>query len=242
MVTYNEEDRIRDALESIRDAGEIVVVDAYSEDRTVDIADEYTDRVYRERWKGFSGQKNSAIGKATREWVLLLDADERVSEGLKEEIMEVVNNSRHDGFMIPRKSFFLGKWISHSGWWPDYTLRLFRNGRGFIESRKVHERVEVKGSVGRLGSPLIHYTYESIEQFVRKMDIYSSLAAEDMREQGRRFSCLRMLAAPPFTFLKMYLFRLGVMDGLHGLVLAILYSYYSFLKYAKLWEDECISE
>ncbi len=243
MVTYNEEHNIRDALDSVRDAGEIIVIDSFSNDRTPEIAREYTERFYQHRWEGFARQKQRAIDLATKDWVLLLDADERVTPELKDEISMVIKNTDRDGYYIPRKNHFLGKWIRHSGWWPDHTLRLFRKGKGGMVKREVHERIEVKGSVGYLQNPLIHYTYRNINQFLDKMKQYSSLSAMEMKKEGRSFSVLQILLKPPATFIRMYLLRQGFRDGLHGLILAILYSYYTFLKYIKLWEvDRCTSE
>ncbi len=239
MVTYNEEENLGQALESARDADEIVVVDAFSTDRTVEIARAYTERVYQQHWRGFSVQKQSAIDHAEGEWILLLDADERLTAELREEIREAINGTGKDGFYLPRKNYFLGRWIRHGGWWPDLTLRLFRNGRGAVKAREVHERIEVDGPVGRLKNPLLHYTYHSLEQFIRKMNNYSTLSAREMASAGKTFNLKGLLLNPPATFFRMYLLRQGFRDGLHGLVLAILYSYYSFLKYAKLWEDEC---
>jgi len=243
MVTENEEERIRDALESVKGADEIIVVDAMSRDRTVEIAREYTAKVFLEEWKGFSAQKNSAIQKAGGDWILLLDADERVTPELWDEITGVVRGKTGiRGYEIPRKSFFLGRWISHSGWWPDYTLRLFRRGTGRVSPRRVHERIDVDGPVGRLRSPLLHLTYQSISQFIRKADIYAGLSAREMAERGERFSITRLLFSPPATFIRMYIIQRGFLDGSHGFILAGLYSYYTFLKYARLWEERCISE
>ncbi len=243
MVTENEEGRIRDALESVKGADEIIVVDALSRDRTVEIAREYTPKVFSEEWKGFSAQKDSAIQKAEGEWILLLDADERVTPELWDEITGVVmGKSGVAGYEIPRKSFFLGRWISHGGWWPDYTLRLFRRGTGRVSPRRVHERIVVDGPVGRLKSPLLHLTCQSISQFIGKADRYAGLSAREMAERGGRFSLARLFFSPPATFIRMYIIQRGFLDGAHGFVLAGLYSYYTFLKYARLWEERCISE
>ncbi len=243
MVTGNEEERLRDALESVKRADEIIVVDALSEDRTVELAREYTEKVFLEEWKGFSAQKNSAIQKAEGDWILLLDADERVTPELWDEITEVImGDTGIAGYEMPRKSFFLGKWISHSGWWPDYTLRLFRRGAGRVSPRKVHERIEVDGPVGRLRNPLLHLTYQSISQFIRKADVYAGLSASEMAERGEQFSMTRLFFSPLATFIRMYIIQRGFLDGPHGFILAGLYSYYTFLKYARLWEERCISE
>lgn len=239
IITKNEERNIREALESVREFEEIVVIDSLSNDRTVDICKEFTDKVYIIPWQSFAKQKQYAVDRTTLPWVLVLDADERVTEELKEEIREKVSDGQFDGYFIPRKNFFLGKWIRHSGWWPDYTIRLFRRDRGRFQLREVHEKVIVEGKVGYLRSPLIHYTYESISDFIRKMELYSRLSAEEIlrnKKLSKSKIFFKMTLAPIHTFLKMYLLRAGFLDGVRGLVLAFLYSFYTFLKYAKVWE------
>ncbi|WP_353683843.1 glycosyltransferase family 2 protein [Thermodesulfovibrio sp. 3907-1M] len=237
IITKNEEKNIRDALESVKDFEEIVVVDSFSEDRTVQICREYTEKIFQREWMGFSNQKQLAIDKTTLAWVLVLDADERVTESLKKEIMEKIKED-NDGYFIPRKNFFLGKWIRHSGWWPDYTLRLFKKDKGKIQKREVHEKILVGGKTGYLKEPLLHYTYYSIDDFVRKMKSYACLAAEEIvKSNPSQYKIIfRMIFSPLFTFFKMYILRAGFLDGLRGLILAVLYSFYSFLKYARAWE------
>jgi len=237
IVTENEEKNIGDALKSVKDFEDIVVVDSFSEDRTVEICKKYTYRVYQHEWQGYAKQKQMAVDYAEKPWVLILDADERVTQRLKSEIMEEIKNASFSGFYIPRKNFFLDKWIRHGGWWPDYTLRLFLKDMAFIEDRKVHEKVVVKGKVGYLKNPLEHYTYRTVSDYIKKMDRYSTLSAEELREKGVNPGMLTMVVHPLSTFFKMFFLRGGFMDGIHGLILAILYSYYTFLKYLKLWES-----
>ncbi len=238
IIAKNEEKNIRDALESVKDFEEIVVVDSFSEDKTVEICKKYTQKIFQREWKGFADQKQFAIDKTQLQWVLILDADERVSESLKREIAEKIKKSQVNGYYIPRKNFFLGKWIRYSGWWPDYTLRLFRKDRGRMEKRQVHEKVVVEGKVDYLNEPMIHYTYESIEEFIKKMQKYSFLSAIEIlkKNQSKYKVLLKMIFSPAFTFFKMYILRRGFLEGLRGFILAVLYSFYSFLKYAKVWE------
>lgn len=238
IITKNEEKNIKEALESVKDFEEIIVVDSFSEDKTVEICKNYTDKIFQSKWKGFAGQKQFAIDKATLPWVLVLDADERVTEALKLEIIEKLKSDDAAGYFIPRKNFFLGKWIKHSGWWPDYTLRLFRKDRGKMEERAVHERIIVEGETDYLTEPLLHYTYSSIEDFIDKMQNYSTLSAiEIIKKNSSKGKLLtKLIFAPIFTFTKMFIFRLGFLDGIRGFILAIFYSFYSFLKYAKAWE------
>jgi len=237
IITKNEERNIKDALESVKDFEEIVIVDAFSEDKTLDICRKYTDKIFQYEWQGFAKQKQLAIDKTTLSWVFVLDADERVTEPLKKEIMKKIKEDK-DGYFIPRKNFFLGRWIKHSGWWPDYTLRLFKKEKGKVELREVHEKIIVDGKIGYMKEPFLHYTYQNIEEFIKKMNNYASLSAQEIvkRNPSRYKIFYKIIFSPCFTFLKMYIFRLGLLDGIRGLILAMLYSFYGFLKYAKVWE------
>ncbi len=236
IVTKDEERNIEDALRSAAGAQEIVVVDSFSTDRTVEICRGYTDRVLQHAWLGYARQKQLAVDHARGPWVLILDADERITPELRDEIAGAILNTDCDGFSLPRRNYFLGRWIKHSGWWPDSTLRLFRKDRGGLEDREVHEKVVVRGRVGQLHAPLEHHTYRSIADYVHKAELYSSLAAKEIRKRGRP-GIFSLIAKPFFTFVKMYVLRRGFLDGMHGLVLAVLYGYYTFLKYARAWEE-----
>ncbi len=238
IITHNEEKNIKACLESIKWADEIVVVDDDSRDDTIKICKEYTDRIFQEEWKGYSGQKQSAMDKTTGNWVLNLDADERVTLELRLEIEDVLASKENvkDGYLIPFKSYFSGKWIKHGGWYPDYHLRLFRKVKGRFGDEKVHEGVKVEGSIGYLKSPVEHYTYNSISDFIKRIDLYTSLFAEDRYKKGKEARWEQLIFRPPFTFFKMFFLQRGILDGYYGFLLAILYSYYTFLKYAKLRE------
>jgi glycosyltransferase involved in cell wall biosynthesis len=237
IITKDEERNIRGCLESVNWADEIVVVDNGSTDRTLTVCQEYGVRIFREDWKGYSGQKNSAIEKAKNEWVLSLDADERVTPELRREMEEsLAADPSVDGYWIPRKNFFLGRWIRRCGWYPDLNLRLFRKSRGRFGERAVHERVEIPGKTLPLSQPLIHETYRTLTDFLQRMDRYSTLAAREMNREGREFRWIDALFRPPLTFLQMYILRAGFLEGTDGLVLSILYSFYTFAKYAKLRE------
>lgn len=237
IITRDEERNIRECLESIKWVDEIVVVDSESADRTVDICREYTGKVFVEEWKGFGRQKNAAIERTENEWILNIDADERVVPGLKGEIKRFLEDETDfDGFYIPRKSFFLGKWIKHCGWYPDYNLRLFKKGKGRFNERGVHESARLDGKIGYLKNPLEHYTYDSISDFLERMDRYSTLSAREMFKDGRRAGFFDILFRPELTFLKMYFMKMGFLEGYRGAILSALYSAYTLSKYAKLWE------
>ncbi|NTW66626.1 MAG: glycosyltransferase family 2 protein [Nitrospirae bacterium] len=240
MITLNEEANIRRTLESVKWADEIVVLDSGSSDRTVSICREFTEKVYHQDWLGFSGQKNAAIDQATGEWILSLDADEPVERALAEEIRTIISSSNAcDGYRIPRKTFFLGKWIRHGGWYPDDNLRLFRNGKGRFEERAVHEAVKVAGTVGRTKHAIEHYAYPDLASYMSSINKYSSLAVTEMSQRGItafKAGWINILLRPLVTFIFKYIFRLGFLDGKQGLVLNMFHAYYVFAKYAKAWE------
>jgi len=239
IITKDEEQNIRDCLESVKWADEIVVVDNGSTDGTLEICQKYGARVYREEWKGFGAQKNSAIEKTGNEWVLNLDADERIPANLRQEIEKALEeNPSIDGYYFARKNFFLGRWIRHCGWYPDLNLRLFRKSKGRFQERAVHERVEMQGKTARLKHPLIHETYRSLSDFFQRMDRYSTLGAQEMQRQGKKYRFRDLFFRPPFTFLQMYVLRAGFLEGYFGFLLSVLYSCYTFAKYSKLRELE----
>ena len=237
VIALNEEERIRACLESVAWADEIVVVDSGSSDKTVAIAREFTDRVLFHAWEGYGAQKNFAIAQCHGDWVLSLDADERVSEGLREEIAATLAaDPPVAAARVPRQNFFQGVWIRHGGWYPDHQLRLFRRGRGAFTPSAVHESVRVDGPVGRLRAPLIHQSYRGIEDFVARANRYSDLASRELAAAGRGGSLADLLLRPVWRFLAMYVWRGGFLDGWRGLTLAILYAHYVFLRAAKVRE------
>jgi glycosyltransferase involved in cell wall biosynthesis len=240
IITYNEESNIRRTLESVKWADEIVIVDSGSTDRTVEICREYTDNVFHQDWLGFARQKNLAIDKTSGDWVLSLDADEPIEPALADEIRTIISSPHaYDGYRIPRRTFFLGKQIRHGGWYPDYNLRLFRKGKGRFEERTVHEAIRVDGHVGKTHDAILHYANPDLATYLSSINKYSSLAVDVMGERGiSRFktSLLNILFRPVLTFVLKYFFRLGFLDGKHGLVLNLFHSYYVFAKYAKAWE------
>jgi glycosyltransferase involved in cell wall biosynthesis len=238
MVTKDEEKNIEDAIESVKDFSEIIIIDSHSSDRTVDICKRYTEKVFQEEWKGYARQKQKGIDLASLPWVLILDADERLTPELKSEIANSLHDNRSSGFYIPRKNFFLGKWIRHGGWWPDYTLRFFRKDRAYIEEREVHEKVVVKGKTGYLKNSMEHHTSRTLSDFLRKLVDYSTLSAKEINRKGLKPNMVSLTVRPLLTFSKMFFLRLGFLDGKHGLILSVLYSYYTFLKYAKAWVND----
>lgn len=237
IITYNEEANITACLESVQWADEIVVVDSQSRDRTVELARAFTARIFSVPWQGFARNKNFALDQARMEWIFSLDADERVTPALQAEIREIIQEpGRYAGYRVARRNFFCGRWIRHLGWYPDYTVRLFRRGQGRFADREVHEEVTVAGPIGTLRQPLEHYTYNSLSDFVQRMDRYSQLAAQELYKQGKRPCRGELLWRPWLTFLNLYIVKKGFLEGRAGYTLAVLYSVYNFLKYAKLRE------
>ena len=237
VITLNEEDHLRRCLESVAWADEIVVVDACSQDKTVQIAREFTDRVIGQPWAGFAAQKNFALDQSAGEWVLSLDADEEATPELGHEIVATVADARAcDGYAVRRQNMFLDRWIRHGGLYPDWQVRLFRRGRGRFVERAVHESVTVSGPVGRLRGHLVHRSYEGVSDFIARANRYSSLAAEQLIREGRRVRAGELVVRPLGRFLSMYVVQRGFLDGRRGLLLATLYAYYVFMRSAKVWE------
>jgi glycosyltransferase involved in cell wall biosynthesis len=243
LITWNEEGNLPRTLESVmplvRDGrGEIIVVDSGSTDRTVEIAQAFGAKVFVEAWKGFAEQKNSAMDKASMDWVLQLDADERLETELAGEMKVTLNlGSEMNGFWIPRKNFFLGRWMRHGGFYPDPKLRLIRRGAGRFEEYGAHPTMRVNGPTGRLSHALLHNAYPTLRGYIDHMNSYSSMGAEVAVAKGhRRFSCTNVVTRPLLTFVYNYFIRLGFLDGREGLLLHLYHSVYVSWKYAKAWE------
>jgi glycosyltransferase involved in cell wall biosynthesis len=238
VITLNEERHVAAALESLAWADEIVVVDSGSSDRTVEIARRYTDRVVIADWPGYAAQKNRAAAEASHDWVFSLDADERVTPELAASIAAVCERGPggEEGFRVARRAWYLDRWVRHSGWYPDWQVRLYDRRRARFEGEWVHESVRVRGEVGTLDGDLLHYTVESLSDHHRRIDRYTSLAAEALAARGARPSLARAVAQPAATFLKTYLLRQGFRDGPPGLAIAGFAAYYVFLRQMKLWE------
>ena len=237
IITLNEEKDIRYALESVKWADEIVIVDSGSSDKTADICKEYTDKVFYNPWPGMNAQKAHTKTLTTYDWLLNIDADERVSPELAGEIKDILKTGgEYDGYFIPRKVYYLGRWIEHSGWYPDYKLRLFKPGKGRWAGIDPHDEVVVEGKVGYLKGDIHHFTYENIEDHIATMNRFTSVAAGEYEKRGKKSGVLNLVIRPPLTFFKKYILKQGFRDGLPGFIIAVSSAYYVFLKYAKLWE------
>lgn len=242
IVSHNEEANLGRTLESVKWADEIVVVDSGSTDRTCEIAREHGARVILEPWRGYVAQKQYAIDLCTKDWVLLLDADEEVSAGLAQEIRAAIADpGAVTGYRLPRKNLFLGRWIRHGGFYPDPKLRLFRRTHGFVTGHDPHDRCELRAEVSQqtrqFTNPLVHYTYPDLSLYINHMNRYSSLGAQLAIARGHRnFSFANIIVRPLLNFIYNYFFRLGFLDGREGLLLHLYHAEYVSWKYAKAWE------
>ena len=237
VITLNEAANIRAALESLAWADEIIVVDSQSTDKTVAIAREFTDRVIVRAWPGYIEQKNFAAAQASHDWIFSLDADERVSPALAAEIRALVQGGLEaQGYRMPRVTFHLGRWIRSTDWYPDYQLRLYDRRRARWTGRHVHESVTADGPVVELREEILHYAYRDLAHHFQTMDRYTSLAARQMFEDGRRAGWFDLALHPPAAFLRNYLLRGGFRDGVPGLIVSAMNGRYVGLKLAKLWE------
>jgi len=235
VITKNEETRLPGCLKSVSFAGDIVVVDSGSTDRTVAIAQEFGCRVFSEEWKGYGPQKNSAIEKCRHEWVLLLDADERVPDETMESIKEVLKRPGADAYSFRRRNYFHGKWIKHSGNWPDRKVRLVNKSKGSFLS-VIHERWVTDGRVQDLDAYISHYSFSCYSDLLKTLDKYSTITARELFSSGRRANPLSPLYHGIGMFLKNYFLERGFLGGIDGLVISLTKAGGSFFKYAKLLE------
>jgi glycosyltransferase involved in cell wall biosynthesis len=234
IIACNEERRIARAIESLRCCDEIVVVDSGSTDRTIEISRQLGATVIESPWPGYAKQKNLAAARASNDWILSLDADEVVSEALEAEILQLRKSEpSFDAYTMPRMAQYLGRWILHSGWYPDRKVRLYDRRKATWVGDFVHESVRVDGTLGHLKSNILHYACESVSEHVRTVDQYTTLAAQELAARHLKVTWHNLLLEPVWTFLRTYIFQAGFLDGLEGLMIAYMAATYTFLKYAK---------
>ena len=240
VLTFNEESNIRECLESVSWADEIVVIDSGSSDKTIKIAKQYTDKVLVNPWPGFKGQKNFAVDNASHDWIFNIDADERVPDPLKNKILELLSNPEIDGYSFPRRNYFLGKWMRYGGWYPDYVLRLFNKNRGRFGGIDPHACVVLdSGKTKRINEPITHITYKSLNQYLDKQNFYSTTAAQVKYEsrKHRSVSVLTIVVKTIWKFFEVYFLKFGILDGSRGFIAACGSTALTFWKYAKIWEQ-----
>jgi len=237
VITCNEESNIRGALESVAWADEIIIVDSGSKDGTLRVCREFTEKIYHRDWTGFVDQKNFAVDQASHDWIFSLDADERASVKLQEQIRHLRQSGfLAEGYRMPRVAQFMGRWIRHGDWYPDYQLRLFDRRKGRWQGGRVHESIRIKGTPDYLDGEILHFTYPDLSAYLRRLDLYSSLAAADYQSKGRRATPLALLANPVAAFVRGYLLKRGFLDGAPGLMVAVMAAVSVYFKYAKLFE------
>lgn len=239
VITRDEAVQIGACLDSVRWADEIVIVDTGSTDGTVELCQKYTPHVYTCTWTGYAAAKNAALAHATGEWILSLDADERVTAALQQEIAALRQQpltALAEGYAIPRRNYLWGRWLRHGGLYPDYQIRFFRRGKGYFRSQRVHESICLGGRMERLRQPLEHYSYRTVSEVIERLNRYSDLAALDACEHGRAFRIQALVWRPLGRFLRNYVLKQGFRDGIPGLIMAVSYAYSVFAREAKRWE------
>ena len=239
VITKNEERNIADCLASARWADELIVVDAESADQTVELARASGAKVFVRPWPGFGLQKNFGMAQASSDWILILDADERVTEELRGEVrtrLEQWKPGAPVAYRIPRRNFFYGAWVRRAGVYPDYQVRLFQRGSAQYNDVAVHENLLVEGEIGTLAGHLDHYTERRIQDHFKKFGLYTTLAAQEKAKKVRTVRWIDLVFRPLVVFGKTYLLKQGFRDGVHGLIVCVFASMYTFVKYAKLWD------
>lgn len=244
LSVRNEEMKFARTLEALQWADEIIVIDNESTDQTAAIARKYGATVYKvKNTLMLNTNKNFGFTRARSDWILSLDGDEVIPDELKREIKDKISNPEMSGYWIPRKNIIFGKWIQHGLWWPDKQLRLFRRGKGKFPCKHIHEYITVDGPTNDLIMPMVHFNYESVSQFIRKMDeIYSKNEAKNHIASGYHVVWFDAIRFPMSDFVKTYFAQGGYKDGLHGLVLSMLQAFYAFIVFVKLWEHEKFKE
>lgn len=244
ISAFNEEENIKDCLESAKWADEIIFVDNTSTDKTIQIAKKYTDKIYtRFNYPMLNTNKNFGFGKASGDWLISLDADERITPELKKEIKSAVVKNKYPGYFIPRKNMIFGKWIKHTGWYPDHQLRLFKKGKGKFPEKHVHEMVKLDGQAGYLKEHILHLNYLTVSQFIQKLDrIYTPNEAENLLEKKKAVVWQDAIRFPVKEFINRFFAQKGYKDGLHGLVLSLLMAFYHLVVFAKVWEKRGFKE
>jgi len=245
IIVRNEEANIAAVCETVSWADEIVIVDSDSTDRTIEIARRYTSQVFNRPFQGYKDKHEFADSQTTGDWIFWIDADERVTPELRKSLDDLKRRNPAnlpDGYRIARRTQYLGRWIGHSGWYPDYQMRLYRKDASYWDGVAPHETARVRGRVETLPGEFLHYTKRNLSEHHRVLDEYTTLAAEYHRKNKKRARGIDLLALPIASFIRTYLIKQGFRDGVPGLIIAMFTAYSVFLKYAKIWEHENTSK
>jgi glycosyltransferase involved in cell wall biosynthesis len=235
VITKDEEKNISDCLKSVEWADEIIVVDSESSDRTIELAKKFTDKVIIRKWEGYVPQKRHALSLASNEWILSLDADERITSELKDEILNL-SPGDFSGFKIRRKNFLMNKEITSCGWEKDYQLRLFKKEKTDLNERLVHEKFVAQGKISTLKNPMIHFTFSSFEDYLSKINSYTSLKAQELFKKKKKVGGWTIFSHTVSAFFAFFIIRKGFKDGIYGLIISLLHSVSTMMNYIKLWE------
>lgn len=240
VITRDEEDHIERCLSSVPFASEIIVLDSFSSDRTVERAKAHGAKVFQEKFLGFGPQRNRAVSLASHDWVLCLDADEALSEEAQKAVIDLFETGapRKFAYQFSRLSYHMGRWIHHGGWFPDWQLRLFNRQQASWDQALIHEKVVANCEVGRIREPIHHWVFDDLADQIQTNNKYSTLGAQTLKKNGKRFHLFQLITKPGFKFLETYVWKRGFLDGMPGFVIAVGAAYSIFLKYAKLWEME----
>ena len=245
IIVRNEEDNIANVCETVSWVDEIVIVDSDSSDKTVEIARRYTDKIFDRVFKGYKDKHEYADAQTTGDWIFWIDADERVTTELREAILALKNkadNELADGYRIARKTWYLDRWIKHSGWYPDYQMRLYRKDKSYWDGVAPHQTARVDGRVETLDGEFLHYTKRSLSEHARVTDSYATLAAEHIANGGRKIGAFGIVSNAIAAFFRTYIFKQGFRDGVPGLIIAGFTAYGVFLKCAKVWEHNNVDK
>ena len=242
IICYNEEKKIRRCLESVKWADEIVILDSYSTDNTLNICREYTGKIFQHKFDGHIQQKNRAIDLCSNDWIFCIDADEVVSDELRNSIQNL-DPGKNDikGYYAARRVFYIGKWINHGGWYPDLKVRLINKNSGRWGGINPHDELKVNGKTAELNGDLLHYSYENIFAHINQVNKFTDIMSEEYKKLGKKPSVLNLTLRPFYKFIKMYFIKLGFLDGTRGFIIACIGAFYVFMKFVKLYEKNKIT-
>lgn len=243
IICFNEENKIRKCLESVRWADEIVILDSFSTDNTLNICREYTGRIFQHKFDGHIQQKNRALDLCSKEWIFCIDADEVVTDELRDSIRSInAGENGVDGYYVARRVFYIGRWINHGGWYPDYKLRLIKKNSGKWGGINPHDELRVRGRTEKLSGDLLHFSYENISAHIGQVNKFTDIMSEEYKKLGKKPTIFNLTLRPLYKFIKMYILKAGFLDGTRGFIIACIGAFYVFMKFVKLYEKNRTGE